>query len=335
MKNIKLFALLLISLQSTMYAAQESSDYTKAWKETSDFAIDKKFQDYTDQKSHQKIINQTVKSFPNLVEGFDILQEQSLANQSFYDYVGSKLSHDEDEDSGDVITDAIDLVVEKMKVPFLSTLNQAIMENIETTKIHNQIFLYVMKYKDGFMRLPIKQWVNEKDKKNHDRTPLHVAVTEKNKEFANILIAAGANLNFKTNSGWAPLHAAAVYNYPEMAHILITAGANINIQDNVGETPLHSATLNDNAEMANMLITAGANVNIQDKYGSTPLHRATSNNKEKIIRILINANAHLNIKDIDNLIAEQRASTFKIRTLFKQAKQKNDAHNMATLKNQI
>jgi ankyrin repeat protein len=81
--------------------------------------------------------------------------------------------------------------------------------------------------------------VNAKDDKG--RTPLQRAAREGHKEVAELLIAAGAALNWKDKEGKTPLYHAARWGHTNIAALLIAAGADVNAKDDKGRTPLDRA----------------------------------------------------------------------------------------------
>lgn len=113
-------------------------------------------------------------------------------------------------------------------------------------------------------------------------TPLHVAQTS---QAAQILIAAGADVNAKDLISCSPMHRA---QNAEIAQDLIGNGANAMALNNRMETPLHWAK---SAKIAQILIDNGANVNAKDSEMSTPLHSARS---AAIAELLIKAGANVN-----------------------------------------
>jgi len=93
-------------------------------------------------------------------------------------------------------------------------------------------------------------------------TPLHLAAQGGYKEIAELLIAAGADVNAKNNWGSTPLHYAAEegLNTPyeeeghkEIAELLIANGVDVNAKKNNGRTPLDLAELRAHKETADLL----------------------------------------------------------------------------------
>ena len=99
--------------------------------------------------------------------------------------------------------------------------------------------------------------VNAKDK-DVGNTGLHSAVDGGRKEIAELLIAAGANVNENSNIG-TPLHLAAMRGHKEIAELLIAKGADVMAKHQLnGLTPLHQTRTK---EVAELLIAKGADVN--------------------------------------------------------------------------
>lgn len=72
-------------------------------------------------------------------------------------------------------------------------------------------------------------------------TPLHTAAASGHAEIANMLIAAGAKINFRNKSGKTPLHTAASSGHSNLCDVLLAAGGDISIRDNKGKTAVESA----------------------------------------------------------------------------------------------
>lgn len=162
------------------------------------------------------------------------------------------------------------------------------------------------------------------------RTPLHVAVYQKQHEAARLLLKSGANpnrvevdrydivtiaavandvpmLKIALEGGGNPraitsrydgtaLIAAAHEGHAEIVRVLIAAGAPLDHVNNLGWTALiESIVLGDggrnHTDTLEALVKAGANVNIADRGGITPLQMAKSRGYSQMIRILETAGA--------------------------------------------
>ena len=63
------------------------------------------------------------------------------------------------------------------------------------------------------------------------------------REFVELLINKGADLNAKSGYYGTPLHVAGSIGHKEIAELLIANGADLNVQDGFGRTPLNAAEL--------------------------------------------------------------------------------------------
>eukprot|EP00730_Choanoeca_flexa_P007994 TRINITY_DN12421_c1_g3_i1.p2 TRINITY_DN12421_c1_g3~~TRINITY_DN12421_c1_g3_i1.p2 ORF type:complete len:125 (+),score=13.72 TRINITY_DN12421_c1_g3_i1:717-1091(+) len=89
-------------------------------------------------------------------------------------------------------------------------------------------------------------------------TPLHrLAEREGSIEVAELLLAAGANMDATNWFGRTPLHVASQY-HPSLAMLLISKGADVNATDQDEYTPLHS--FEGSIEVAELLLAAGADL---------------------------------------------------------------------------
>ena len=100
---------------------------------------------------------------------------------------------------------------------------------------------------------------------------LHAATAMNNLEVITQHIEAGSDLNVKDPMGGSsPLITAALFGHAEAAQLLIDAGAKLDFQNNDGSTALHTAAFFCRTEVVNLLIKAGADKSIVNKYGDTP-----------------------------------------------------------------
>jgi uncharacterized protein len=115
---------------------------------------------------------------------------------------------------------------------------------------------------------------NEKnDSASGAKTPdvdIHTAVVTDNLSALKDHIAAGTNINEKDPfGGSSPLISAAVFGKTEAAQILIDAGADVNFQNNDGSTALHTAAFFCRPEIVQMLLSKDADKSIKNKFEAT------------------------------------------------------------------
>ena len=134
-------------------------------------------------------------------------------------------------------------------------------------------------------------------------TPLHIACYNGDKECAEILVVAGANVNAKNSHNITPIITAALYGNEEIIDYLKSSGAVLN-KDNATELALGMIS-NGNSKNTGFLIELGANINISDKNGKTLLHTSVENkdlrNTELLIKNGANPNAEMKTEDDNNI----------------------------------
>ena len=148
------------------------------------------------------------------------------------------------------------------------------------------------------VKLLIDSGANVKAIDDTHHTPLHMT---SNKETAQLLIDAGADVNAKTRRegktllfsaahGAAQGHPKSYERYLDLAKLLITKGANVNVKLKSGETTLHEVARSYSekhaSEVCELLIANGAKVNELNIKGQTPLDEALANKRTKTAGIL-------------------------------------------------
>jgi len=122
-------------------------------------------------------------------------------------------------------------------------------------------------------------------KESYQVFSLETNTGENHIKVAKLLIAAGALVDLKSH--YTPLHAAVIKNWKEMAELLIAAGADVNsCDDEMQRTSLHMAAECGNRSIAELLISKGADVNAMDKDGKTPLKLASEKGWSVIVDLL-------------------------------------------------
>ena len=132
-------------------------------------------------------------------------------------------------------------------------------------------------------------------------TPLHNAVSP---ELAQLLIDHGADIEAQTDNLETPLHFAIERGDIKVAEVLIAAGANVNAKNHhAHQTPLHLA---QSAEAVTLLVNAGAKVDAKNSFGRTPLHHLRN---PEVVRALIDKEADIFAKDNKGRTALQLAKS--------------------------
>ena len=71
--------------------------------------------------------------------------------------------------------------------------------------------------------------------------------------------------------GNTPLHCAAFYGHVAVAEMLIAAGAEVNLANNYGMTPLRWAARNGHLEVVQLLLRHGADKELKGNKGEKPV----------------------------------------------------------------
>lgn len=133
-------------------------------------------------------------------------------------------------------------------------------------------------------------------------------VTERVKEH---LASEPSLISAYSHDGWTALHLAAFFGKKPAAEVLIAAGANVNARsiNPMRNSPLHAACAGRSVELAALLVASGADVNSRQEGGWTPLHAAAQNGGLDLARLLISFGAQLNARAENNQNAMDLALT--------------------------
>ena len=124
--------------------------------------------------------------------------------------------------------------------------------------------------------------------------PLHDSPS---KAMTELLLARGARVDYRDIRGRSALHHA---RNNDIAALLLDKGLDLHTRGSRGETPLHSVAADDaRVTLLDFLIGRGADVTARDNAGRTPLHYTASGSKPamKAAGILLARAADVNAKD--------------------------------------
>ena len=130
-----------------------------------------------------------------------------------------------------------------------------------------------------------------------------------------ILIAAGADVNYHDTHGWTALMAAVRNGHNECVEILIKSGAHVNTRTIYGNTALVLAARQDRHKCIETLIKAGADMNSRNCEGYTAVMEAAKRDHHKCVAILVFAGADVNMQSRRGITASRYVRGEKTRTL--------------------
>lgn len=132
-----------------------------------------------------------------------------------------------------------------------------------------------------------------------DITPLIAACSEGHKEVADLLIAAGADVNAKDKDGTNALMAAASRGHTEVVEVLLNAKCNVNAQNSDGHTALMFAYNGKNQveTLFERYAQYGGNDASADDGGTGAIIRKALESHTSLVDLLIRKGADQSIKD--------------------------------------
>lgn len=118
------------------------------------------------------------------------------------------------------------------------------------------------------------------------RTALHWAAHKGNYRLMKVLLSRGADCREKDNEGQTALHLCTRHKLPKCMAMLLRQllPGEIDDQDNNKRTALHWAASYGNLEHVKMLIKQDSNIGIPDTEGKTPLHWAASSRDPEAVQ---------------------------------------------------
>jgi ankyrin repeat protein len=135
----------------------------------------------------------------------------------------------------------------------------------------------------------------------YGRTPLVYTVLADAIDCAQLLLQAGALIEFPDSDGRTSLHWAAFQGTHKMLKFLLKYDGNAVTQDNEGRTPLHLSTGAESSKGTKLLLKAmpEEGVNIVDKDSMTAAHWCAFHGNHKHLELLVSAGANLTVADAE------------------------------------
>jgi ankyrin repeat protein len=140
--------------------------------------------------------------------------------------------------------------------------------------------------------------------KPHSGEPLlNQAVERGNREMAQVLMRAGADVNLRSSFGRTAIMSLSERTPVELVRELVEAGAKINARDDDGQSLLMISASSGTPAVLKEVLKAGARVDATDSNGETALFAAARANNTEAIDLLVGAGVDVNAKDEDGKTA--------------------------------
>ncbi len=128
--------------------------------------------------------------------------------------------------------------------------------------------------------------------------PLHIAIHENHIKVVNILLEAGADINFRQKKFKNAIDFAVIYNRVEIIKMLLKKGADPNAMIQATKlTPLFYALSRNYIDAVEVLLKNKANVNQIPRSGTTLLHEAVDQHGLNVVKLLLKYHANINAKN--------------------------------------
>jgi uncharacterized protein len=116
-------------------------------------------------------------------------------------------------------------------------------------------------------------------------------------ETAELLVAAGADVNGANRYDLLPLHVAVSNGHVDLVRWLLAQGADPRVPDRSGDTPLAIASRSGELQMVEALLAHGADIDARDPhYAQTPLMLAVRGEHVDVVRRLLEAGADVDAR---------------------------------------
>lgn len=124
------------------------------------------------------------------------------------------------------------------------------------------------------------------DENELGKQPLQYAVSYRQVEAMEALMAAGADINAADHTGMTALHAAAYLGWQDGTRWLLAHGADRTKRDSFGDLPSHTAAIQGQGGVIKVLFEAGDPLTEKNGAGMTPLDLARKHRRERAAQFI-------------------------------------------------
>jgi 7,8-dihydropterin-6-yl-methyl-4-(beta-D-ribofuranosyl)aminobenzene 5'-phosphate synthase len=156
------------------------------------------------------------------------------------------------------------------------------------------LYLGALNYHSDVVEYLINQGASLNVKNNSGQTPFHRFCGLRGRiDLIKMSAEKGADIHTRDNNNRTTIHTAIENWDKDVIRFLVESGVKLNTQDNRGKTPLHYAVQNGPyfLDLIKEMIEKGADIAIKDKEGKTPLDLALEGKHKKVIELFMDKKA--------------------------------------------
>ncbi|RDL32417.1 uncharacterized protein BP5553_08873 [Venustampulla echinocandica] len=139
-----------------------------------------------------------------------------------------------------------------------------------------------------------KPELNDIPRTHHMGNPLYAAAVNGRRQFVEILLARGADVNYPAGVYRHSLQAACFVGQTAIVRLLLDAGAEVNAKGGHFGNAFQATAYSESLEIVQMLFQAGAIVEAKGGHFNTALQAASFNGHDEIVKYLLEKGASIN-----------------------------------------